>query len=246
MTTETFSDTFKRSVNNTMKSFQDTTATVLDAHVKNLAFMNDICTQSLNTFQDMNKSNSVNAFTSPEKIMDMLRSNFERISNLSKSTLKTALEFGKQSASPAISKQTTDNIIETYNRQAENMVAFNQKYFDAITQHGDSDKSFFNSKLMEKSKRDFDANVELSKEQLHSIIDSYNKITNPSFESHKSFLNNISKQIDTMFDSNLKMWSDLMGSTAQKDQEPEPNHMNNHTNGNFNKKARTETKLHTN
>lgn len=242
MTPETFAETFKKSMSNTMKSFQDTTAIVLDAHAKHLSFMNDICTQSLHTFQDINKSNSVNSFNSPEKVIDMIKNNFECISNLSKSTLKTALEFGKQASSPTISKQTTDNIIETYTKQAENMVALNQKFFDAMTKQGDTDKFFFNSTIMEKSKKDFDANVELSKEQLHSIIDSYNKVTNPSFESNKSFLNNISKQIDTMFDANLKLWSELMGTTAQKNSEPEPNHMN----GNFNKKGRTESKLQTN
>jgi hypothetical protein len=240
MTTETFADAFKKNVSNTMKLFQDSTTAIIDVQAKQVEFASNLYTQALDTFESINKNNLGNSFDSPEKMIEIIKKNFESISNLSKSTLKTALELGNRTFSTAFSKQVIDKISETYSKQAEEIAVFNQKYFDIMSKKFDTTAPFFNYSLMEKLKKDFDANIEFSKEQLHSIIDSYNKITNPSFESNKFFLNEISKQIDTMVDTNLRLWSELMSEFNFKTTET------SNTNTNFKKtRSNSESKIQT-
>jgi hypothetical protein len=217
MKTENFTEAFKNNVNNTIKLFQDSTMAIIEAQSKQIEFASEICTKAVNSFESFNKTNFDGSFGTPEKIIETIQKNFENMSNMTKATLKTAFDFGKQTSSSTFSKEIMDTIIESYSKQTENIASFNQKYFDAVNKQFNATKQFFNSSLTEKLKKDFDSNLELSKEQLHAIIDSYNKITNPSSETNQSFFKKLNEQLDTMVNVNLKLWSDLIGAYSDSE-----------------------------
>ncbi len=218
MTTEKFTtaaETFTKNVNETMKWLQDTTATILETQTKQMKSASEIYNKTIHaTLENMNTNNLSNAFCISETMVDILQKNMEIISNISKTTMKTAWEFGKQTSSENYSKETIAKAVDAYKKQIEEITAFNKKSFDTIS------KQFANTTTWtpwaEKFKKEFETTVETSKGKMKEIVDTYNKLTTPSVEANKELFNKLNKQIDTGVNENLKLWSEFTNAYATK------------------------------
>ena len=188
MTTEKFTDateTFKKNVSETMKWLQDTTATIIETQNKQMKSASDIYNKTMNTaFAGINKDNFSSSFGVSEKVAEILQKNIETITNMSKATMKTAMDFGKQATSETFSKDSTSKIVESYKKQVEEITAFNKKSFESLTKQFDTTNTT-TAEWTEKWKNEFETTVATSKEKIQSIVDSYTKLATPSFESKK-------------------------------------------------------------
>lgn len=212
MTTEKFTDateTFKKNVSDTMKWLQDTTATIIETQNKQMKTASDIYNKTMNTaFAGINKDNFSSSFGVSEKVAEILQKNIETITSMSKATMKTAMDFGKQASSETFSKDSTAKIVESYKKQVEEITAYNKKSFEALTKQFDSTKTT-TAEWTEKWKKEFETTVATSKEKIQSIVDTYTKVATPSVETNKELFNKLNDQMNTNFNANLKFWSDL-------------------------------------
>lgn len=219
MAPENFAQTFKQNVSNAMKLFQDSTKAIIEAQSKQIEFTSGIYTKSVEAFDNLNKNNVNDSFGTPEKVTETIQKNFESISNLYKETLKGTMEYIKQANQVLFSKKAFDEIIENYTKQVKDIASFSQKYVDVVSKQANqanTTKPFFNSDLTEKFKKNFDANVELLKEQMRSMVNSYSRVTNPSFEATEIFFNKLNEQVETSLNANLKLWSNLINTDNAK------------------------------
>jgi len=219
MATEKFSEateTFKKSVNDTMKWLQDTTATIIETQNKQMKSASEMYSKAMSsTLEGINKDNFKNSFGWSETVVEILKKNIETISDMSKASMKTAMEFGKQNGSETFSKEKVATIIESYKKQVEEIIAFNKKSFDNITKQFETTKTSF-TPLAEKFKKEFESTIASSKEKIQSIIDSYSKIANPSVEANKDIFNKLKDQMNANFNTNLKFWSELTNAYGTK------------------------------
>lgn len=222
MTTEKYTETaetFKKNVTDTMKWLQDTTATIIETQNKQMKSASEMYSKAINaTLEGINKDNFNSSFGWSETVMEILKKNIETISEMSKATMKTATEFGKQAGSETFSKGTTDKIIESYKKQAEDITAWNKKSFDMITKQFETTKTSY-SPWAEKFKKEFEASVASSKTNIQSIIDTYSKLTNPSVETNKNLFNKLNNQMNANINANLKFWSELTSEYSDKSSE---------------------------
>ncbi len=216
--TET-AETFKKNVSDTMKWLQDTTATIIETQNKQMKSASEMYSKAINmTLEGMNKDNFNSSFGMSETMMEIFKKNIETISNMSKATMKTAMEFGKQTGADAFSKDKIATIVESYKKQVEEITALNKKSFDSITKQYDAAKASF-APMAEKFKKEFDATMGTSKAKIQEIIDSYSKITKPSIEANKEMFSKLNKQMGASVSDNLKLWSDFMSAYTTKNSE---------------------------
>jgi ribosomal protein S17E len=219
MTTEKFTEAteaFKKNVNDTMKWLQGTTATILETQNKQMKSASDIYNKAMNTaFAGINKDNFSSSFGVSEKVAELLQKNIDTITNMSKATMKTAMDFGKQASSDTFSKESTTKIIESYKKQVEEIVAFNKKSFETWTKQFDTTKAS-SAELAEKFKKEFESTAASSKEKIQSIIDSYSKVAKPTVETSKEMFDKLNSQMNDNFNTNLKFWSELTNAYSTK------------------------------
>jgi hypothetical protein len=212
MTTEKFTETaetFKKNVNDSMKWLQDTTATIIETQNKQMKSASEMYSKAITeTLEGINKDNFNSSFGWSETVVDILKKNIETISEMSKVSMKTAVEFGKQAGADTFSKEKTAAIIDSYKKQVEEITAFNKNSFDSITKQFELTKTSF-APWAEKFKKEFEAAIASSKEKIQSIIDSYSKVANPSVQTNKEVFNKLNEQINANFNANLKFWSEL-------------------------------------
>ena len=127
---------------------------------------------------------------------------------MSKSSMKTAADFGKQASSENFSKETASKLIETYKKQAEEIAAWNKKSFETLTSQFETTKTSY-TPFVEKYKKEYEATFVKSKDKVQSIVDTYSKFANPSVESNKELFSKLNSQMNDNFNTNLKFWSDL-------------------------------------
>ncbi len=220
MTTEKkFTDaaeTFKENVNSTMKWLQDTTAAIIETQSKQIKTASEMYNKAITeTFGGINKDNFTSSFGTSEKVVEIMQKNIENISNLSKTAMKTAMDFGKQAETAASAKETVKQIFDSYSKQMETITAANQKSFESITKQFDTTKTTF-APLAEKFKKELETNVIASKEKMEAIIDTYKKIVTPTLESNKELFSKLNTQMNTSVNTNLKFWSDLIAEYTAK------------------------------
>lgn len=219
MTTEKFTDTaetFKKNVSDTMKWLQDTTATIIETQNKQMKSASEMYSKAINsTLEGINKDNFNTSFGWSETVVEILKKNIETISDMSKASMKTALEFGKQAGAETFSKEKVATIIESYKKQVEEITAFNKKSFDSIAKQFETTKTSF-APWAEKFKTEFETTIASSKEKLQSIIDSYSKVSTPSAQNNKEVFNKINEQMNANFNASLKFWSELTNAYSTK------------------------------
>jgi hypothetical protein len=221
MTTEKFTETaetLKKNVTNTMKWLQDTTSTIIETQSKQMKSASEMYSKVMTaTLEGITKDNFSTSFQWSETMVEVLKKNIEAISEMSKTTMKTATEFGKQTSTETFSKETMTKIIDTYKKQVEEITTFNKKSFETITKQFDlTNTTTPFTTYAEKFKKEFEANVETSKEKVQTIVDSYKKIATPSTEANKELFNKLNTEINTSVNSNLKIWSDLLNTYSAK------------------------------
>jgi len=219
MTTKKFTETaetFKKNVSDTMKWLQDTTATIIETQNKQMKSASEMYSKAINvTLEGINKDNFSSSFGMSETMVEIFKKNIETITDMSKATMKTAMEFGKQASTETFSKEKVATIIESYKKQVEEITAFNKKSFDNISKQFEATKTSF-TPLAEKFKKEFESTIATSKEKIQSIIDSYSKLANPSAKTNNEVFNKLNEQMNTNFNANLKFWSELMNAYSTK------------------------------
>ncbi len=219
MTTQKFTETaetFKKNVSDSMKWLQDTTATIIETQNKQMKSASEMYSKAMNaTLEGINKENFSSSFGVSETVVEILKKNIETISDMSKVTMKTAMEFGKQAGADAFSKEKMASIVESYQKQVEEITALNKKSFDSITKQYDASKASFGP-MTEKFKKEFETTIKTSQDKVQGIIDSYTKIAKPSVEANKEMFNKLNKQINASVSDNLKLWSDYMTAYTTK------------------------------
>jgi hypothetical protein len=218
MTKENFTsaaETFTKNVNETMKWLQETTATILETQSKQMKSASDIYNKAVHaTLENMNTTNFTNTFWISETVVEILQKNIEVISNLSKSTMKTAWEFGKQTQTDTYSKETVSKIVDAYKKQVEEISTFNKNSFETLNKQFADTTTW--TPWAEKFKKEFEASVETSKGKVKEIVDTYNKIATPSVEANKELFNKLNKQITSSVNDNLKQWSEFTSAYTEK------------------------------
>ena len=202
-------ETFKKNVTDSMKWFQDTTATIIETHNKQMKLASEMYSKAINaTIAGVNKDNFNTSFGWSETIVELLKKNILTITEMSKSSMKTAADFGKQASSENFSKETASKLIETYKKQAEEIAAWNKKSFETLTSQFETTKTSY-TPFVEKYKKEYEATFVKSKDKVQSIVDTYSKFANPSVESNKELFSKLNSQMNDNFNTNLKFWSDL-------------------------------------
>ncbi|HEY4797781.1 MAG TPA: hypothetical protein VII99_01780 [Bacteroidia bacterium] len=211
------SETFTKNVNDAMKWFQSSNATMIDAYTKQMEFATDICNKALNTatefwnpaFDQSLKYDFKNTLDVQKKMMEIVQKNIQSISDVSKSTLGQIIELGKKNNSADLSKETFKKIFDSFTKQADAITSFNENYFESINkQFGDAKK--LNTPFIENLKKEFEANIELSKKELDVIIDSYKKLAKPSMEANMKMMDEMNSQMNSAINTNMKLWSELI------------------------------------
>lgn len=202
-------ETFKKNVTDSMKWFQDTTATIIETQNKQMKLASEMYSKAINaTIEGVNKDNFNTSFGWSETIVELLKKNILTITEMSKSSMKTAADFGKQASSENFSKETASKLIETYKKQAEEIAAWNKKSFETLTSQFETTKTSY-TPFVEKYKKEYEATFVKSKDKVQSIVDTYSKFANPSVESNKELFSKLNSQMNDNFNTNLKFWSDL-------------------------------------
>lgn len=218
MTTENFTtaaETFTKNVNDTMKWLQETTATILETQTQQMKSASDIYNKAVTaTLENMNTSNFTGSFRMSETVLEIMQKNIETISNLSKTTMKTAWEFGKQAETNTYSKETVSKIVEAYKKQVEEISTFNKTSFETLNKQFSDTTAW--TPWAEKFKKEFEASVEASKGKVKEIVDNYNKIATPSVDANKELFNKLNNQITASVNENLKQWSEFTNAYTTK------------------------------
>lgn len=218
MTTEKFTnaaETFTKNVNDTMKWLQNTTATVFETQAQQMKsaseMYNKVVTSAIDNIQTFNWSNS--AWIS-ETVAEIFQKNVEAINNLSKTTLKTAWEFGQQAETEKYTKEAMTKIADAYKKQIEEISAYNKKSFEKINTQFAGNETW--STWTEKFKTEFENTVETSKTKVKEIVETYNKVSNPTVESNKEFFNTLNTQLTSSVNENIKLWSEFTNAYTAK------------------------------
>jgi hypothetical protein len=206
MKAENFVETLRKNVDDTVRFFQESTKAVFDAQAKQIEFA----------------SNFFN--------LDNMQKNFESMSAYSKDTFKSAIpkEFS------VIPKELMDTAMNAFGKQSENIIAFNQKYLDALSKQINTSKSWFDSSFIEKLNKDFESGAAYSRESFQAVIDNYKKVANPSFEVNKKFYSDLNEQLNAAFQANFKLWSELINVYNSKGTETAANSNNSNFRSNNN------------
>jgi hypothetical protein len=216
MTTEKFTtaaETFTKNVNDTMKWLQETTATILETQSKQIKSASEIYNKAVTASWENINTNNFNSFWMPGTVFEIMQKNIETISNLSKASMKSAWEFGKQTETNS-SKEAITKIVDAYKKQVEEIAVFNQQSFETLNKQFADTTTW--TPWAEKFKKEFETSVETSKVKVKEIVDAYNKIATPSVESNKELFNNLNKQITASVNENLKQWSEFTNAYTTK------------------------------
>lgn len=221
MTNEKFTtaaDTFTKNVNDTMKWLQEATTTVLETQTKQMKAASDVYNKAMSTaWENLNQDNFKNVFGVSETMAGIFQKNIETIANLSKTTMKTAMEFGKQSDTEKFSNETLTKIADAYKTQIEDITSFNKKSFETITkQFTTTTNEAWWTTSSEKFKTELEKTVESSKEKVKETIDWYNKLSTPTLDTNKELFDKLNKQINTGLTDNQKLWSEYMNAYSAK------------------------------
>lgn len=221
MTNEKFTtaaETFTKNVNDTMKWLQDATATVLETQTKQVKAASEVYNKVITTaWANLNTDNYKTVWGISETMMEIYQKNIETITNLYKTSMKTAWEYGKQTDAEKFSKETLTKIADAYKTQLEDITSFNKKSFETLSkQFATSTTEAWWTSSSEKFKTELEKTVATSKEKVKETIDWYNKLVTPSLDTNKELFEKLNSQINTGLTENQKLWSDYMNSYSAK------------------------------
>ena len=194
-------EAFQQNVNNAIKWFTDTTTAVNENYSKQFDIGVGLYKKFIGTTMNLETDGSTIA---------LFQKNVERVSDLARETMKTVVDaFSKQISAEVPTRDVWDAIMKTSTKQAEMMAAFNQKYFELFGQQLDASGMNFNA-FSDKFQKTTDSNLKSWRESIKTIIESYTVQTSSVLETNKALLHEINRQIDSMTESCLKLYLELI------------------------------------
>lgn len=226
-------EALNKNIKSMMKWFQDTTLEMLETQNKQLKATNELYSKSLNNcFEDIKKNDFTRPFNMPKEMIEMMQKNTKDFVINSNAAIKKMIDFGQKQNSGSFSTDFLNKMSETFNKQVEAITEANQNYFDNFYKQVDT--STF-SPSFDKLKTAFETNFKSSKKTMQDIVDSYSKQNHPTTEANKKMMDDLNKNMTTMAENNLKLWSELLNKTPKPNAEKE----SSNNNPNFNNNGKT-------
>jgi|GEM_PF-2584592 hypothetical protein len=211
---------FRKQVENSMKIFQESAASVAQAYGKQAELVSNLYSRTLETSLGLNKGGAGNASQIAEKMNDLMQKSMDNFSRLSKTSMDSILEYGKQNGNNgAFSKEKLSSIVHNYTEQAEAISQMNKKYLESVNKQFSTVKSSI-SPLLDRVKKEVEHNFTTSKESMSSLSDTFGKTYQETTESSKEFMTELNSRMNTMITNNMKIWSDLFTALESKESEP--------------------------
>jgi len=213
---DTVSNVLQENANNSIKWFQNANAALIETQNKQMKAANHIYNKMVHSIQGDGKLD-MDLGAPGKTIMDTMQKNMENFSNISKNTLKTLTDLGKEVDTDGVSKEMR-NALEVYNKQVEELTKLNQQSFDSLVKQFDMSKSSF-TPLTENFKKELDTVLESSKESIQNTVNSYTKFVTSSVEANKEVFDKFVDQINEGISTNLKAWKELVNTSIANSKE---------------------------
>jgi hypothetical protein len=207
---------FRKQVENSMKIFQESAASVAQAYGKQAELVSNLYSRALETSLGLNKGGVSNSSQVAEKMNELMQKSMDNFSRLSKTSMDTILEYGKQHGNGSFSKEKLHSIVKNYTEQAEAISQMNKKYLESVNKQFSTVKSSI-SPLLARVKKDVEHNYETSKESMASLSDTFGKTYEETTESSKEFMSELNTRMNSMITNNMKIWSDLFSALENKE-----------------------------
>lgn len=223
-------EALNKNVKNMLKLFQDTSLEIMETQTKQLKVANEMFSKALNNyFDEIKKSDFNESFNVSKEMMETMQKNTKDFMSKYNDASKKIMEFGQSKKADSYLNDFLSKITETFNKQIVDLTTVNKNYFNSLN----SSTTF--SPLLDKLKTEFDTNFKSSKKTMQDIVDSYSQLKTPTTEANKKVLDDLNKNMTTMAENNLKLWSELISNTnkpdSKNDDETSSNKPSFHSNG---------------
>ena len=201
---------FNNNVNNTAQWFQESMALFIETQSKQVQFAIEVYNNAITaSFAHFSKGSFGLAFNPYEKMNELFQRNMEILTKLSEENIKAMIEFGTYYNSSSFSKETLEQAMEIYHKQAEAIAVFNQNAYTSLLKQSELSKSFFQP-FTENMKEQFDSNMQKYNENIQNIAGTFTGISNPTYDAGKNIFSEMTHQMQNVFNNNMKIWSDFM------------------------------------
>jgi hypothetical protein len=213
MTKEKFqegAEAFQKTIGDSMKWFQETTKMAADTYSKQIEYASDLFNTSLkNGLGKLDQEIAGTAKSMMNELNEITRKNLESVSSLSKTTLDNFTKFGKEAETATFSKEKINQLFESYQKEAGKIGELNKKFADSCSKQFATTNTF-TTDLTEKLKNEFEKNTASAKASFNSFKDTFSKEESTSAKTGLTFFNDLNKELSTLVNQNLKVWSDCM------------------------------------
>jgi len=206
---ENTKDAIQENMAESMKWVQKTTAAWAQTYAQQVEMAGSLFNNSLQTALGINKSALSGSNLLSEKTAEVFQKNMESLSNLNRTHVERLHEFSKESAGSVFSKEKRDNLLNIYNKQAEELKAFNASCMESINRQFSSAKNAL-SPVLDKIKKNLDTNLDSAKESMKAVSDFQNQATRESAEAGKELLSELNTRMNQVIANNYTIWSEIM------------------------------------
>lgn len=216
------SETFNEGLNVAKKWFNETNTRMADAYNKQIResfeFFNSLINPMVNRESTgwFPGENITELFTKNSEIFfKNLEKSAEMSQQMINSTFTAFNEFNKENGN---SNGTVEAILESYEKQVEQMVEYNKKLFSTIGKEysaSQSDMDTINKKFEQKLKNDF----ETSRNAVKKFIETNTTKNGFSLEANTKLVQEINGQIEKVVENNKAFWADILKTFEAKKSE---------------------------
>jgi hypothetical protein len=209
-------ESFQKTMNDSMKWFQETTKMAADAYLKQVESASAIVNSSLNKgFGVLGKEMTEKATKLMSEMKEITRKNLDSVASISKTTLENFTKFSKQKGPEAFSKENMSELFESYVKEAKTIEEFNKKFADSI-QGQFTETTNQGQEVTAKLKKDFEKSFQSTQESFNTFRESFTKQTDTQGKSALEAFTGLNKELTSMVNQNMKLWSDFMNQAAEK------------------------------
>lgn len=198
-------------INNHMNWFGASSSPFMEVHSKQMESIKDMYLKVTNShFIELQKAFNVNLSNMSMKMIDLMQKNMEGFIMASETSINKIMESSIQAPEAyRFSEDIFHAMNNNFNKQLDTIKSFNNNYYDTILKQFNT-TPFSLEQESENSKKEFEANFNLSKESMHEIVNSYAKLKAPTVKANKKLLFDLNRNMNTMAENNFKLWSDLL------------------------------------